>query len=220
MMQSETINRVHVWSRWLRLAHWSLALSIFGLLASGWLAAKDPVLFASALDYHFIFAALMLPALLLRFYLLFAGKGTDHLHDCELDSLKIVQAWEVIRFYLTLGRSPLPKWYSHNPLWGPIYLLLFLFLTLSAISGLALSKNLFILAGISMYDLHRLSYYVTVSFVCLHLPAVFSHDLSGRGADVSAMINGYRIFLVRNPDHSKPLQSPRVAVNDLFKNKK
>ncbi|MGD8589225.1 MAG: cytochrome b/b6 domain-containing protein [Chromatiales bacterium] len=218
-MQTETINRVHVWSRWLRLAHWSLTVSIFGLLASGWLLDKDPVLFASAQDYHFIFAALMLPALLLRLYLLFAGKGTDHLHDCELDRLKMAQAWAVIRFYLTLGRAPLPKWYAHNPLWGPVYLLLFLFLTLSAISGLALSKELVNFAGISMYDLHWLGYYVTITFVCLHLPAVFSHDLSGTGSDISAMINGYRIFLVGKPDHLTSFRSPRVAVDDLFKPK-
>lgn len=219
-MQSETISRVHVWSRWLRLAHWTLAVSTFGLLASGWLLDKDPVLFAGARDYHFIFAALMLPALMIRLYLLFAGKGTDHLQDCELDRLKMKQAWEVIRFYLTLGRAPLPNWYSHNPLWGPVYLLLFLFLTLSAISGLALSKELVSFVGISLYDLHRLGYYVIVTFVCLHLPAVFSHDLSGQGSDVSAMINGYRIFLIRRPNQQTIVKSPRVAVDDLFKSNK
>ncbi|MGD8589488.1 MAG: cytochrome b/b6 domain-containing protein [Chromatiales bacterium] len=219
-MQSDTISRIHVWSRWLRLAHWSLAVSVFGLLASGWLLAKDPVLFAAASDYHFIFAALLLPALLLRLYLLFAGKGTDHLKDCELDRHKIIQAWEVVRFYLTLGRVPLPKWYSHNPLWGPIYLLLFLFLTLSAISGLALSKEIMSFAGISLYDLHRLGYYFALTFVCLHLPAVFSHDLSGQGSDVSAMIHGYRIFMVGKPSRPTAAQSPRVAVDDLFKSKK
>jgi Ni/Fe-hydrogenase 1 B-type cytochrome subunit len=219
-MQTETVNRVLVWSRGLRLAHWSLAIASFGLLASGWLLEAGPLLFAGTRDFHFIFAALMLPALLLRLYLLFAGKGTDHLRDCELDRLKLAQAWEVTRFYLTLGRAPLPKWYSHNPLWGPIYLLLFLFISLSAISGLALAKEILYFAGISMYDLHRLGYFLMVTFVCLHLPAVFSHDLSGKGADVSAMINGYRIFLVRKPDHQPPFQSPEVAVDDLFKTKR
>ena len=218
-MQSVTINRVHVWSRWLRLAHWSLAVSICGLLATGWLLDKDPILFASARDYHLIFAALMLPALLVRLYLLFAGKGTDRLQDCELDRLKMVQAWEDIRFYLTLGRAPLPKWYGHNPLWGPIYLLLFLFLVLSAISGLALSRGMLNFAGISLYDMHRLGYYAAATFVCLHLPAVFSHDLGGTGSDISAMIHGYRIFLVNKPTQQTPLQSPRVAVNELFKTK-
>jgi Ni/Fe-hydrogenase 1 B-type cytochrome subunit len=219
-MQTPTVTRVYVWSRWLRLSHWSLAVAVFGLVASGWLLGTDPVLFSSALDFHFIFAALMLPALLLRLYLLFAGKGTDHLHDCELDKLKIHQAWEVIRFYLTLGRAPLPKWYSHNPLWGPIYLLLFLFLTISAASGLALSRDLVSLAGISLYDLHRVGYYVAATFICLHLPAVFSHDLGDEGSDVSAMISGYRIFTVRKPDQQFPAHTPRVAVEDLFKSRK
>lgn len=219
-MQAPTVTRVYVWSRWLRLTHWSLAVSVLGLLASGWLLDIDPILFSSALDYHFIFAALLLPALLLRLYLLFAGKGTDHLHDCELDRLKIQQAWEVIRFYLTLGRASLPKWYSHNPLWGPIYLLLFLFLCVCAISGLALSEDMVYFAGISLYDLHKLGYYATATFVCLHLPAVLSHDLSGKGSDVSAMINGYRTFLLSKSDQTASSQITTIAVEDLLKTRK
>ena len=219
-MQSVTVTRVLVWSRWLRLAHWTLVISIFGLLISGWLFNADPLLFSTARDYHFIFSALMLPALIVRLYLLFFGNGTDHLHDCELDKHKMEQAWKVIRFYLTLGRAPLPNWYSHNPLWGPIYLMLFLFLVLSTISGFALSKGVAILAGISLHDLHLLSYSVIGVFVLLHLPAVFSHDLSGKCSDVSAMINGYRTFQLEKPSLQEPSQSHRVALDDLLKSKR
>lgn len=219
-MQSVTVSRVFIWSRWLRLTHWALAISIFGMLMSGWLMAVDPLLFSTAKDYHYIFSALMLPALILRLYLLFLGNGTDHLHDCELDTHKLIQAWEVIRFYLTLGRAPLPKWYSHNPLWGPIYLILFFFLVLSTVSGFTLAKEIATLANISMHDLHMLSYVVIGTFVFLHLPAVFSHDLSGKCSDVSAMINGYRTFKVANPSLQKTSQGQRVAFDGLLKSSK
>ena len=219
-MHSATVTSVLVWSRWLRLAHWTLAISIFGLLTSGWLLGADPILFSTAKDYHFIFCALMLPALLFRLYLLFFGKGTDHLRDCELDKHRIGQAWEVIRFYLTLGRAPLPKWYSHNPFWGPIYLIIFLFLALSAVSGFALSYEVAILASISMHDLHMLSNYVTGTFVLLHLPAVFSHDLSGKGSDVSAMINGYRNFQVEKATIQESPHRQSVSLDDLLKSKR
>jgi Ni/Fe-hydrogenase 1 B-type cytochrome subunit len=194
-----------------------MTISIFGLLASGWLLAVDPILFWKAQDYHFIFSALLVPALILRLYLLFFGKGTDLLADCEIDPHRMSQAWQVMRFYLTLGRTQLPRWYSHNPLWGPLYLLLFLFLVLSAISGIALSKEATTLITISMHDLHRLSYYFIVMFTLLHLTAVFSHDLSGKGADVSAMINGYRIFYLSETQPPGSDRRQSVPLTDLSK---
>lgn len=193
-MQTTTLTAVLVWSRWLRLSHWLLAITAIGLIATGLLLRLDIPLSGGAQDLHEILGGLMLPALLLRLYLLFFGKGTDHLYDCEPNIHRLGQAWQMLRFYLTLGKSPLPKWYSHNPLWGPLYLILFFFLVLVSLSGLALLRGYDYVGGVSLLDLHRLCYWVVTAFTLLHLPAVFAHDLSGRAGDVSAMINGYRLF--------------------------
>jgi len=193
-MQSTTLTAVLVWSRWIRLAHWLLALTALGLIITGLLLRLDIPLSTSAKDMHAILGGLMLPALLMRLYLLFFGKGSDLFYDCEPNLHRLAQAWGVLRYYLSLGKSPLPKWYSHNPLWGPLYLILLFFLVLVTLSGVLLLQGYHFIGGISLLDLHRLCCWVIAVFTLLHLPAVFAHDLSGRAGDISAMVNGYRLF--------------------------
>lgn len=193
-MQATTVTRVLVWSRWLRLSHWGIALSTIGLCITGLLMNYDLQFASDINDLHNIFGGLLLPVLLLRLYLLFFGKGTDHLSDCESDTHRLSQAWQVMRYYLTLGKLALPKWYSHNPLWGPLYLVLFFILALAATSGLLLLNDVYFFLGISLTDLHHLCYLAIAVFTLLHIPAVFFHDLSGQAADISGMVNGYKLF--------------------------
>jgi Ni/Fe-hydrogenase 1 B-type cytochrome subunit len=199
--------------------YWTLGLSTIGLLVSGWLMNNTHLMAQSAAEIHFMLSALLLPALLLRLYLLLFGNGSDHLSSCEPDLHRLSQAWLVLKFYLTLGKAPLPKWYSHNPLWGPLYLVLFFFLLLSAISGLLLLKELSMIGTLSMRDLHHLCYLVIGVFTLLHIPAVFSHDLAGKGSDISGMINGHRIFEIENLGQSDKTgaDTHSVALQDLLK---
>jgi Ni/Fe-hydrogenase 1 B-type cytochrome subunit len=221
-MQATGVTRILVWSSRLRLAHWTLGLSTIGLLVSGWLMNNTHLMAQSAAEIHFMLSGLFLPALLLRLYLLLFGSGSDHLSSCEPDLHRLSQAWLVLKFYLTLGKAPLPKWYSHNPLWGPLYLALFFFLLLSAISGLLLLKEVSMIGTLSLRDLHHLCYLVIGVFTLLHIPAVFSHDLAGKGSDISGMINGHRIFEIENPGQSDKTgtDTHSVALQDLMKSLK
>ncbi|MES9990496.1 MAG: cytochrome b/b6 domain-containing protein [Candidatus Thiodiazotropha sp.] len=221
-MQISNVVRVLVWSSRLRIAHWILGLSTIGLLVTGWLMNNTPLMAQSAAEIHFMLSGLFLPALVLRLYLLLFGSDSEHLSSCEPDLHRLSQAWLVAKFYLTLGKAPLPRWYSHNPLWGPLYLAIFFFLLLSAISGLVLLKDISMIGSLSLHDLHHLSYQVITVFTLLHIPAVFSHDLAGRGSDISGMINGHRIFELDNPQQSdKPgTGTQSVALQDLMKNLK
>jgi len=178
---------------------------------------NDPILGIKASETHYLLSAILIPALLLRLYLLFFGKGTDHISDCEPDWLKLRQSFEVLRFYLTLGRTPLPKWYSHNPLWGQIYILLFFFLALSSISGVLILQEITVIFGISNHDLHYLAHVVISLFVLLHLPAVFSHDLSSKNSDISGMVNGHKIFFVEKPGSPHESQTHKVSLDELLK---
>ena len=216
-MQVKTVSQVLVWSRWLRLTHWALALSSIGLLVTGWLMTQDTAFASDAGEIHYLLSGILLPALLFRLYLLFFGKGTDHLEDCEPNAHRLSQAWQVIRFYLTLGKLPLPKWYSHNPLWGPLYLALFFILVLVSLSGLMLLNDFYLFANLSMMDLHRLSYQAILVFTLLHLPAVFSHDLSSKSGDISAMINGYRSFEVNQETGGLKPDTQAVSLDALMK---
>ena len=53
---------------------------------------------------------------------------------------------------------------------------------------------------------------VILVFVCLHITAVVLHDAKGTAADVSAMINGHRIFIPEDAD--SPL-TPNVQAVSL-----
>ncbi|MEJ2426909.1 MAG: cytochrome b/b6 domain-containing protein [Candidatus Thiodiazotropha sp.] len=216
-MQATQVTRVYVWSRWLRLSHWLIAFSCLGLMASGYLMKTQPLANPGVEDLHYALTAVLLPALLVRLYLLFFGKGTDLLADCEPDIHRLSQAWEVIKFYLTLGKAPLPKWYSHNPLWGPLYLAFYFFLTLNVLSGLALINETSFLFNLSMLDLHTLTYLFITGFTLLHIIAVFSHEVSSSSSDISGMINGHRIFEIKQEPGKDSGSFQSVDLKDLMK---
>ncbi len=222
-MSTNDIQRIPVWSHTLRIAHWMMAVAVVVLILTGWRMAGDPLQASVMLDDHYLAAAFLIPAFLLRLYLLFFGAGTDHISDCEPDMNRLRSALAVLKYYFSLGRSPLPKWYAHNPLWGPLYLLLFLFLLIQILSG-ALQQSHPWLGMVNLHDVHIIGAYLITGFTVVHILAVFLHDLGGSGSDVSAMINGHRIFILNKPattQQSGDVQS--VSLDELrrsLKNKK
>lgn len=197
-MNNDDIQRIPVWSRALRIAHWVMAVAVVVLIVTGWRMEGDLLPAPTLLDDHFLAAAFLIPAFLLRLYLLFFGTGTDHISDCEPDMNRLRSAVAVLKYYFSLGRSPLPNWYAHNPLWGPLYLLLFVFLLMQILSGTLQQSHPF-LGMVNLHDVHTIGAYVITVFTVLHILAVFVHDLGGSGSDISAMINGHRIFLLKKP---------------------
>ncbi len=182
---------------------------------SGWLHMRAPELASWILDAHYYASTLLITALVIRLYLLFFGNGSDLLESCSLDRHKFKQALAVLSSYLTLGKITLPKWYAHNPLWGPLYLLFFLLMTVQIISGLLLMNQITLMGDISIRSLHLFGFQVTLGFSLLHILAVFVHDLKGTGSDVSAMISGQRIFVVESK--APPAVPSSVSLDDLTK---
>ncbi|MBG7601373.1 MAG: cytochrome b/b6 domain-containing protein [Gammaproteobacteria bacterium] len=197
-MNNNEIQRISVWSRALRITHWVMAAAVVMLIATGWRMAGDLLPASTLQDDHFLAAAFLIPAFLLRIYLLFFGTGTDHISDCEPDMNRLRSAVAVLKYYFSLGRSPLPNWYAHNPLWGPLYLLLFLFFLIQILSGTLQQSHPYI-GMVNLHDVHIIGAYVITGFSVVHLLAVFLHDLGGSGSDISAMINGHRIFILKKP---------------------
>ena len=111
---------------------------------------------------------------------------------------RLRSAVAVLKYYFSLCRSPLPNWYAHNPLWGPLYLLLFLFFLIQILSGTLQQSHPYI-GMVNLHDVHIIGAYVITGFSVVHLLAVFLHDLGGSGSDISAMINGHRIFILKKP---------------------
>ena len=214
---AEQIRRVLVWSGWLRFTHAALALSTLVLLCTGWLVASSPTLAAAASDVHYLAASVLIAALLLRFFLGVAGKGSDRFEHLLPRRSEFSGMRASLLFYLTLGKAPLPNWFAHNPLWKPFYPVLFLLLCLAALTGWVMPEiqlvGRFYLPGV-----HRWLSDAIAVVTMAHLFSVVLQDIKGRSADISGMLNGYRFFLVERGGVSKPgVSQASVKLDDFGK---
>lgn len=200
------IDRRPVWSGLQRALHWIMALSLIAILISIALVKHSPYLAESARDVHLMAGQLLTAALLIRLVMLFVGKQSLSISALVPSSTHWTAAKEMLLFYVTLGRSPLPNWYAHNPLWMPLYLLFFMLLTAQVGTGLAWLYS----DNFTLWALHRdLSIWLEI-WVVAHVVAVLLQDWKGTGSDVSAMINGHRIFV-----HEQEAQKPKDAVQKI-----
>ncbi len=212
------IQRILIWSKWLRITHWLIALPGLGLFASGWLIDKATIIADATIDIHLLLAPLFTIGLLLRILLLFIDK-----ENASLKALTPDPQWkkigEMLRFYLSFGRMPLPRWYAHNPLWAPLYIFIIALLLLQAISGFVQS-NVPILAGVYLPSLHGILANILFTIMLLHILAVVLHDLKGNSADISAMINGHKFFVPGENDSTPVDPVPGVSISQIGREKK
>lgn len=214
MQKTETLKAQVIWSKQLRLAHWGLTLSTLALMATGWLVQHAPSVATAASDWHYIAGSIFTLALILRIWVLFTDKMLGHIQHLiqNVDRKKIIQ---MLQFYLSFGKSPLPKWFAHNPLWAPIYLMVFAFMLVLALSG-HLQAEFPILLGLYLPEIHSGFATIISVFVLFHIIAVFMHDLKGDNADVSAMINGRKLFTIKPIDTAGPTDGVfKVSVDSL-----
>lgn len=194
----ENIRYVLVWSGWLRLTHWIIAAGVIFQITSAWAIAHQNVDTFFWRDWHMIVGQTVLIALMLRIVLLFFS-GSSHwtsLIPTKADRIGIVQTF---KFYVTLARFPLPNWYAHNPLWKLLYPLLFILLAGCLLTGIFQNAP-YRVAGYAIPELHKQLAQIITLFVVVHIVTSFLHDLKGKGAFISAMINGYRYFHMENQD--------------------
>ncbi|MEN8763751.1 MAG: cytochrome b/b6 domain-containing protein [Thiogranum sp.] len=215
-MNSHHIQRTLVWSGWMRLAHWLIALSVIALMATGWLVKLAPSVANSASDYHNLASIGLTLGLILRVWLLFFGPGPAHWKALVPVPADIHKMGMMLRFYLTVGKAPQPKWYAHNPLWAPLYLLVLIILLVQALTGLLMETHPLIW-GFYLPSVHGLLATVTLIFACLHVITVVLHDAKGTTADVSAMINGYRIFIVDDADTMQSQEIQTISMEQIRK---
>ena len=191
-MQQENIRYVLVWSTWLRLSHWLIAGGVLFQISSAWALAHDEADYDFWLDWHLITGQVLLITLALRVILLFfPGSANWRAFIPERSQFRAML--QMLKFYLSLGRFPLPNWYAHNPLWLPVYPVFYLVLAGCLLSGLVYDGS-HIVFGTPMYELHAALSGLIAMFSIFHIVTVFLHDLKGKGACISAMVNGFRYF--------------------------
>ena len=217
---SEQIRRVAVWSGWLRLAHWSMASATVWLMATGWLVANSPAMAASASELHYLGAGILVFALGLRLFLGLFGSGAERFGHMLPQASELPAIRASLLFYLSFGKSRLPNWFAHNPLWKLLYLALFLLLGLLALSGWLMPDRPLIWRFYLPHVHTTLATLVGIVVVA-HLYCVILQDLKGAAADTSAIINGQRYFSVEHDGLVKP-DLPQVSVSliDLTGSKK
>ncbi len=179
------------------MVHWTSALLVIALLISAFLFRYVTQWYDVAFDWHIIFGQMLGLVLILRAGLAVFGKGSERYSSWFLSlrpgTAQFQSMLEMLRFYVTMGRTPLPRWYAHNPLWAPIYALFWGLLAVTVISAVLQDAAMGWL-GINWAEWHRIGAQGVLGFIVAHVIAVFMHDLKGESADVSAMINGQRYF--------------------------
>lgn len=201
------IKRVAVWPRGLRAAHWALALATITLVISGWAMRGGLRDNMNLVATHIVAGWVLTLALTLRIYRLFAGRPVESWRALTPTAENRAARRGLLMFYLSLGRAPLPAYYAHNPLWGPVYLALFALLAFAAATGIALASadaahRVYYeatpwLFGFTLSEWHGSVTKILGAFAALHILTVVGHELRGAGGDVSAMINGHKFFQPR-----------------------
>jgi len=194
------LQRKYIWPGRLRLSHWLMSITVIGLLLTGWLLQNVLPYFQIALDYHYILAYVLSFALGLRIFLLMSSPASaTGWHDLVPNKDSLYKALAMLRFYVSFGRTPLPHWYAHSPLWAPIYLLLFFLLLIQIMSGFLIGAGQHTLL-INLYTLHNFISTLILVFTATHIISVFLYDLKAGTSDISGMIHGYRIFIIEKPE--------------------
>jgi Ni/Fe-hydrogenase 1 B-type cytochrome subunit len=194
-MDGPVIKRVLVWSGWLRTSHASIGLAVLVLLFTGWLIAESPSLAESALELHYLASGFLIFGLVVRIVLMFSGMEHERLPGLFPASSELYAMAKTFRFYVSLGKSPMPGWYAQNPLWKPFYLVIYLALIVLVISG-AVMPDSSLMLGFYLPSVHTFWAQLVFWFTVLHISSVVMHDYKNKTADISAMVNGYRLFLI------------------------
>lgn len=178
-----------------------MAGSVIALMITAWLMSWAPTLTQAASDYHYIFGALLALSIIARAWLLLTDRDVGGWRALVPSSTSMQKSLEMLKFYLSFGAAPLPNWYAHNPLWMPVYALVFICLAAMAISGMLMTTQPLVL-GIYLPSFHKALAGVIGIFSLAHVAAVVFHDSRGKHADISGMLNGYRVFEVEGLDPS------------------
>ena len=194
-MPDPVVKRVLVWSGWLRTSHALIGAAVLVQLLTGWLIAESPSLAESALELHYLASTMLIFGLLVRLLLLFVGSEHERLPALFPASTELAAMAATLRCYISFFRAPMPGWYAQNPLWKPLYLLMYLALVIIALTGIVMPE-VSIALGFYIPSVHAFWAHVVLWLAVLHIVSVIAHDYKKKTTDISAMVHGYRLFII------------------------
>ena len=215
-----SVQRIPVWSQWMRLSHWAIAISVMTLIATGWLIGNTPTVAEGAADLHGIAASVLMAGLVLRIWLLFTDKGAGGWEALVPSRGSLPAMKQMLMFYFTLGKAPLPNWFGQNPLWVPVYAITYLLLLVLALTGLFMQEHPLV-AGLYLPGIHEHFAAIVTGVTVVHVITAVLHDIKGEGSDVSAMLNGHKLFRTDKPESiDLPKQPPGIPIDSIGREKK
>lgn len=203
----DIINRVEVFSSNQRWTHWLIAAGVIFELISAWLIQHSDVDVLIWSDWHSMTGQVLLLVLAYRIFLLFrSGSGHWRLLVPTREQRHIIL--QTVKFYVSLGRLPCPDWYAFNPVWQPLYIFIIIVLLLTSVSGFLMGSYVFPF-GFSLAQIHSFLAALVLYFTLAHIAFAFFHDIKGKGTQISAMLNGYKYFHIKD----KPAQPEPTSIS-------
>lgn len=210
MTCSETYKKIDVWSLLLRLYHWMFAISIVGLVVTGfyindpWTAGtlegsgSAPV--ACMRYIHFVFGYTFASAILIRFYLLLFGNKQERIGDIlpvTKRNIKNLISTLALYTYISNKHDERP---GHNVVAGLVYLLTFLVAIFQIISGfyMLFPETVFWQkAGLMFFGpqqdarfFHHFLMWYFIVFVLVHVYLTIWNDLNSPDGIISSIFTG------------------------------
>ncbi len=208
------IRYLPVYSLQQRIAHWLIAVGFGFEWLSAWLVDHSDVDPLAWSDWHLMVGQVLLLVVAWRLLLFFvAGSGHWRLFLPSREQRHVLR--DTLRFYVSLGKTPLPDWYAFNPVWQPIYLLMIALAAISVLGGF-FHSGLPLLGDLSTADLHSGASKLLLWLAIAHVLFAAWHDARGRGAQISGMLNGHKYFHIDPPKKPPSGGENSVSLDSLI----
>lgn len=209
---------VYLWHLPIRATHWIAAICIVTLVVTGLYIGKPYFLVGDQAEspfvmgwirfVHFVSAAVLIVAAIVRVYWLFAGDKYERWRALfPFRPIDWVHLGRQIRYYSVFLHEKAPHYLGHNPLQQLSYTALYVVTLIQIITGLGLyglsnPAGFFyatfgwvspLLGGVQVVRFvhHVMTWYFAI-FVPLHIYFAVRADVTERDASISSMVSGGR----------------------------
>ncbi len=215
------IKKHYEFSLWLRITHWTRAITIVILTATGFyiavpilapaLNAGEPTNFLNALfrSWHIIFGFVLICITIGKFYLFFFDKESK-LERASFKDFISPKVWiQQIKYYMLIDKHPHGAG-VYNPLQFIAYITVYATILLISLTGIIMYVHVFheglggffydimrpievLMGGLSVVrEIHHITMWVFIIFLPLHIyMAVFNSVYQKEGA-LDSIFSGYR----------------------------
>ncbi len=210
--------RIYVWEIPLRLAHWTIVLSMIVLAVTGFYIGA-PFIPAPGEAYynyimggmrfaHFVAAFFLAAAFILRVYWFIVGNEYSRFTGVfPATRDRIYGFWRQFLYYTFLSNKR-PHYVGHNPIAGLSYVAIYFLIFLQGLTGLALYAEtnpgglwwtlfswMFAIAPNNVWRLvHHILMWIFIVFFAVHLYLGGLNDILERSGIISSIVTGYKIF--------------------------